>query len=125
MLRMLLLQHSQKPCNHLQSATDPFSLLIVHCLAGENFKRIGHRQLTELGSVVSALNSQDSGAFLHVIPLALGGPPRKIDNLQLQPWEEVKLQCLVCSGEVRLELAQSEILADREAAYDRYARVKC
>jgi len=41
----------------------------------------------------------------HIIPLALGGHPRKMDNLQLQPWEEarrkdrieVKLQCLVCA----------------------------
>lgn len=41
-----------------------------------------------------------------IIPLALGGHPRKLDHLQLQPWEEVKrkdrlevkLQCLVCSG---------------------------
>ena len=50
----------------------------------------------------------------HVIPLALGGHPRKLDNLKLQPWDEakrkdrieVKLQCLVCSGQVPLEIAR-------------------
>jgi len=45
----------------------------------------------------------------HIVPLALGGHPRNLHNLTLQPWEgpngakrkdrlEVKLQCLVCSG---------------------------
>ncbi len=69
----------------------------------------------------------------HVIPLALGGHPRNTDNLQLQPWEvakrkdriEVKLQCLVCSGQLTLNRAQVEILEDWQAAYHRYARVKC
>jgi hypothetical protein len=44
----------------------------------------------------------------HIVPLALGGHPRALDNLQLQPWPEarrkdrleVKLQCLVCSGQI-------------------------
>jgi hypothetical protein len=69
----------------------------------------------------------------HIIPLALGGHPRKLDNLELQPWGEatrkdrieVKLQCLVCSGQVALADAQREIVDDWEAAYHRYARVKC
>ena len=69
----------------------------------------------------------------HVIPLALGGHPRKLENLQLQPWEEAKrkdrieakLQCLVCSGQIPLETAQSEILEDWRAAYHRYAKVRC
>jgi hypothetical protein len=56
----------------------------------------------------------------HIIPLAVGGHPRKLANLQLQPWEghdgakrkdriEVKLQCLVCAGQVLLTDAQNEI----------------
>ncbi len=72
----------------------------------------------------------------HIIPLALGGHPRKLDNLALQPWKgdngakrkdrlEVKLQCLVCSGQMPLAEAQREILEDWQAAYDKYARVKC
>jgi hypothetical protein len=40
-------------------------------------------------------------------------------------WLEVKLQCLVCSGQVKLETAQREIVEDWQAAYHRYARVKC
>jgi hypothetical protein len=72
----------------------------------------------------------------HIIPLALGGHPRKLDNLALQPWEgengakrkdrlEVKLQCLVCSNQVPLREAQQEILEDWQAADQKYAKVKC
>jgi hypothetical protein len=72
----------------------------------------------------------------HIIPLALGGHPRKVENLALQPWEgengakrkdrlEVKLQCLVCSNQVTLREAQQEILEDWQAAYHKYAQVKC
>ena len=72
----------------------------------------------------------------HIVPLALGGHPRQLDNLQLQPWDgengakrkdrlEAKLQCLVCSGEVPLETAQQAIYDDWPAAYHRYARTKC
>lgn len=51
----------------------------------------------------------------------------------LQPWEEarrkdrveVKLHCLVCSGQVALADAQHQIVDDWQAAYHRYARVKC
>ena len=69
----------------------------------------------------------------HIIPLAIGGHPRKLDNLQLQSLKEakrkdrieVKLQCLVCSEQVPLATAQREISEDWVAAYHRYARVKC
>jgi hypothetical protein len=69
----------------------------------------------------------------HIVPLALGGHPRALDNLQLQPWPEarhkdrleVKLQCLVCSGQVSLGEAQTAIATDWEAAYYRYASVAC
>ena len=72
----------------------------------------------------------------HIIPLALGGHPRKVENLALQPWEgengakrkdrlEVKLQCLVCSNQVTLREAQQEILEDWQAAYHKYAPLKC
>jgi hypothetical protein len=69
----------------------------------------------------------------HIVPLALGGHPRALDNLQLQPWPEakrkdrleVKLQCLVCSGQVALGEAQTAIATDWEAAYHRYASLTC
>jgi hypothetical protein len=69
----------------------------------------------------------------HIIPLALGGHPRAIDNLQLQPWPEarrkdrieVKLQCLVCTGQVTLAEAQTKIAEDWEATYHTYASVPC
>jgi len=72
----------------------------------------------------------------HIIPLALGGHPRKLDNLELQILEgengakkkdrlEAKLHCLVCSGQVKLATAQREILEDWQAAYHKYSRVKC
>ena len=72
----------------------------------------------------------------HIVPLALGGHPRSPANLALQPWEgddgakrkdriEVKLQCLVCTGQVPLITAQQAIYRDWQAAYHRYATVKC
>jgi hypothetical protein len=69
----------------------------------------------------------------HIVSLALGGHPRKLDNLELQPWDEAKrkdrvegkLQYLVCSGQVALADAQPEIVDDWQGAYHRYARVKC
>jgi len=72
----------------------------------------------------------------HIVPLALGGHPRSLDNLMLQPWEgtsgakrkdrlEVKLQCLVCAGQVGLAEAQQAIYTDWPKAYHRYAVVKC
>jgi hypothetical protein len=69
----------------------------------------------------------------HIIPLTLGGHPRNL-ALQIREGEngarrkdqiEEKLQCLVCSGQVTLATAQRDILEDWQAAYDRYARVKC
>jgi len=72
----------------------------------------------------------------HIVPLALGGHPRRLENLMLQPWEgadgakrkdrlEVKLQCLVCARQVPLAEAQQSIYTDWPAAYHRYAKVKC
>ena len=72
----------------------------------------------------------------HIIPLALGGHPRKLDNLALllRDGENgaerkdrigTKLQCLVCSHQVTLAQAQREILEDWQAAYHKYAPVKC
>lgn len=72
----------------------------------------------------------------HVIPLALGGHPRSLSNLQLQPWDgedgakrkdrlEVKLQCLVCSGQVSLNEAREAIFNDWQEAYHAYAKNKC
>ena len=53
----------------------------------------------------------------HLVPLAVGGHPRKLSNLMLQPWYgensatekdklEVRLQHLVCSHRISLEAAQ-------------------
>lgn len=72
----------------------------------------------------------------HIIPLALGGHPRSLKNLKLQLWEgedgakrkdrlEIKLQCLVCSGQVPLDEARDAIFNDWRAAYHHYAQTKC
>jgi hypothetical protein len=72
----------------------------------------------------------------HIIPLALGGHPRNPHNLMLQVWEgyegakrkdrlEVKLQCLVCGGDVHLSVAQDAIWTDWQAAYAVYGRMVC
>jgi hypothetical protein len=53
----------------------------------------------------------------HIIPLAVGGHPRKLSNLQLQPWYgqnsalekdglERRLQHMVCKGRISLIDAQ-------------------
>ncbi|MGZ3675410.1 MAG: hypothetical protein ACXVCO_13975, partial [Ktedonobacterales bacterium] len=62
----------------------------------------------------------------HIVPLALGGHPRKLANLGLQPWEgehgakrkdllERQLQIMVCRGELNLNEAQVCIAEDWEA----------
>jgi hypothetical protein len=67
----------------------------------------------------------------HLIPLALGGHPRKPENLWLQPWDgewgarvkdrlEVKLKTLVCAGKITLERARRAIARDWIAAFSRY-----
>ncbi|HKQ24434.1 MAG TPA: hypothetical protein VJT81_08350 [Burkholderiales bacterium] len=72
----------------------------------------------------------------HIIPLALGGHPRKLENLELERRDgassakrknriEAKLQCLVCSGRVTLAEAQQEISTDWQAADNRYAGITC
>ena len=62
----------------------------------------------------------------HIVPLALGGHPRKLANLTLQPWEgehgarrkdllERRLQMMVCRGEISLNEAQTCIAEEWEA----------
>lgn len=95
--------------------------------------RIKHKLLRDAGIGESHISEYELD---HVIPLALGGHPSRLENLQLQPWEghdgakrkdriEVKLQCLVCSGQVSLDQARHQIAEDWQAAYHRYSLVKC
>jgi len=69
----------------------------------------------------------------HIVPLALGGHPRKLSNLMLQPWEgehgakakdvlEVRLQSLVCHGKLDLTDAQVCIAQDWEACSVQYPK---
>lgn len=62
----------------------------------------------------------------HVVNLSIGGAPRALDNLQLQPWDgpqgarvkdhlERRLQLLVCAGALPLEEAQRCIYDDWQA----------
>ncbi|NDG40899.1 MAG: hypothetical protein EBY28_16380 [Betaproteobacteria bacterium] len=64
----------------------------------------------------------------HRIPLALGGHPRALANLSLQPWDgergakkkdrlERALQRMVCNGTLALDQARDAIFSDWEAAY--------
>lgn len=63
----------------------------------------------------------------HRVPLALGGHPRSLVNLELQPWDgesgakkkdhlERKLQRLVCSGKLRLKAARRAVYFDWRSA---------
>jgi len=67
----------------------------------------------------------------HIVPLTLGGHPRKLSNLMLQPWEgergakakdvlEVRLKSLVCHGKLDLTDAQVCIAKDWEACAVQY-----
>jgi hypothetical protein len=67
----------------------------------------------------------------HRVPLALGGSPRSLANLQLQPWEgddgakkkdrlERRLQTLVCSGKVGLDEARRAMYFNWQAALPKY-----
>ena len=69
----------------------------------------------------------------HIVPLALGGHPRKLSNLALQRWDgedgatrkdllEVRLQHLVCHGQLGLHAAQVCIAEDWEACAAKYSR---
>jgi hypothetical protein len=69
----------------------------------------------------------------HIVPLALGGSPRRLSNLWLQPWDgpqgahmkdilEVRLQQLVCGGQMSLLEAQFCIAEDWEACAARHPR---
>jgi hypothetical protein len=69
----------------------------------------------------------------HVIPLAVGGHPRNIKNLMLQPWDgedgakkkdrlERRLRQLVCSKLLSLRDAQAAIWTDWQAACRRYVQ---
>ena len=67
----------------------------------------------------------------HLIPISLGGDPRSVRNLWLQPWSgacgahakdrlEYKLWRLVCQRKVGLGEARSAIAEDWTAAYRRW-----
>lgn len=71
----------------------------------------------------------------HRIPLALGGHPRNLQNLMLQPWEgkdgakvkdrlERRLQQLVCTAKLQLEDARRAIYMDWQGAYRTYIQDK-
>ena len=64
----------------------------------------------------------------HRVALAVGGHPRSLENLALQPWEgasgakrkdrlERRLQQLVCAGKLALKRAQRALFFDWGAAY--------
>ena len=66
----------------------------------------------------------------HLIPLAVGGHPRKLSNLQLQPWHgadsatdkdglERRLQRMVCDRQIALADAQYCIAEDWKACAER------
>jgi len=67
----------------------------------------------------------------HRVPLALGGHPRNLQNLMLQPWDgkdgakakdrlERSLQRLVGAGKVLLDDARKAIYVDWQGAYGTY-----
>ena len=76
--------------------------------------------LEEAGIDVSQMGAYELD---HLIPLAVGGHPRKLSNLQLQPWFgensatekdglERRLHNMVCDGQINLADAQYCIAED-------------
>lgn len=72
-------------------------------------------------------------ALDHRLAIGLGGHPRNLGNLQILTRHdnarksriESKLICLVCTGTLPLNQAQTEVWNDWQATYRRYARQKC
>jgi hypothetical protein len=67
----------------------------------------------------------------HVVPLTLGGHPRQLSNLMLQPWEgdhgakvkdklEVRLKNAVCKGRMSLTEAQTCIAENWETCQGKH-----
>ena len=67
----------------------------------------------------------------HFVPLALGGHPRSLDNLWLQPWDgewnahvkdrlERRLQVMVCERRLTLRAAQAAVERNWKRAFRRY-----
>ena len=78
-----------------------------------------------------AMETVGSFELDHRIPLALGGHPRNINNLMLQPWDgdngakrkdrlERALQRMVCASKVMLDEARRAIFFDWQAAFRTY-----
>jgi len=85
----------------------------------------------------AGIPEEDAGKYEldHIVPLAVGGHPRKLANLMLQPYAgalgarqkdrlELKLQNMVCNNELALATAQREIGSDWVTAYTRYIKLK-
>lgn len=66
----------------------------------------------------------------HIIPLEVGGHPRNVHNLQLQPWPEARtkdrlenrLHRMVCKGRITLSDARACIWRDWQACAAKYRR---
>lgn len=67
----------------------------------------------------------------HDISIELGGNPKDLNNLWMEPWNGVygartkdklenRLHTLVCNGKLPLKTAQHDIAADWVAAYQKY-----
>lgn len=88
----------------------------------------------------AGIPDEDAGMYEldHIVPLVVGGHPRKLANLMLQPYEniegkpgarqkdrlELKLLNMVCNEEIDLAAAQREIGADWLTAYGKYIKHK-
>jgi hypothetical protein len=71
----------------------------------------------------------------HIVPLTLGGHPRNIHNLTLQPWDgpdgakvkdklEVRLSHAVCAGKMSLAAAQECIWDDWRRCATEHPKIK-
>jgi len=129
----------QAPATAADPAVTQETLAATICVPGYTQSirhRTKHAARRKLELLAQAGLSPDAAADFrldHLLPLALGGNPSDPSNLIIQPVAlsyrkdrvERKLHCLVCNGQITLIDAQSAILADWDAAYHKYALIKC
>ena len=89
---------------------------------------VKHKLLREAGTDTADASKYELD---HVIPLALGGHPRNLRNLALQPWDgddgakkkdrlEKQLQRAVCARQIGLREARASIYWDWQGTYVRF-----
>lgn len=130
------------PADVLNSAVTPKSIGKTICVVGYTgtirpstyyTNKIKTNLMKQAGLDVSHIADYELD---HNVPLALGGNATNVSNLKLQSRTgaddagnkdvlERKLQCLVCSKQVPLRVAQKDIYTEWHKAASKYSSMSC